>query len=173
MRLVLVPLKLLPTPQQLAVLVNFWSLIEYEQQRFEGPGGAAGGEDGFFELGFAAVDFADLEGDVPAVFQDAVEFVEDGGHGGLPVASEFFGDGDLNSLGIYAEEPAAEPVVAGVINDIQKRGRGDDQADGVGFYFRGGRSGLGEEERTLGDGGQGGADGGIASRSSGCGIFKG
>ena len=94
MRLVLVPLAMLSTPQQLAVLVNFWSLMS--TSRFQ-PGGDAAGQDGFFQPGFAAVDFADFESDVAAGFQNAVQLVEDLGHRGFQ-SSSFLGTVSFTDL---------------------------------------------------------------------------
>jgi hypothetical protein len=114
----------------------------------------AAGEDGFFEFDFAAADFADFKGDVSTGFEDATEFVEGAGHDGLPVL-ELARGGELDGVGINAEEPAAEPIVAGVINDVEERRRGDDEGYGVAGDFGGGIRKLGEELGLGADFGEG------------------
>ncbi len=118
MRLVLVPLAMLSTPQQLAVLVNCWSLMSTSTG--SSPAATPAGQDGLFKLGLAGMHFADLEGDVAAGLEDAVQFMEDLGHRGLP-GVELLGDGELYGFGVDAKEPAAQPVVGGVIHDVEER----------------------------------------------------
>src|SRR5436190_13073729 len=43
------------------------------------------GQDCFFEPGFSAMDFADLEGDVAARFKDTMKFAQDFSHRGAPL----------------------------------------------------------------------------------------
>ena len=74
MRLVLVPLAMLSTPQQLAVLVNSWSLMSTSSG--SRPAATPQGRTVFLQPGLARVDFADLEGDVAAGLEDAVQFAE-------------------------------------------------------------------------------------------------
>lgn len=117
----------------------------------------AAGKDGFFEFDFAAADFADFEGDVTAGFENTMEFVEDTGHNGLPILKLARG-GELDGFGIDAEEPAAEPVVAGVVDDVEERGRGDDEGDGVAGDVRCGVGRAGEETGLGADLGEGVAE---------------
>ena len=68
-RLVLVPLLLFETPQQLAVLVNCWALIN--TRTGSKPAAIACRNDDFFEPQCAAAHFAHLEGNMSPGLHDA------------------------------------------------------------------------------------------------------
>ena len=106
-------------------------VVDKNEERIK-SGSDAAREDGLFQLDRAAsADFTDFESDVAARLKDAVQLAKDSGHGLLPDL-EIARDGDFDFARVNAEEPTAQPIVAGVLHHIEKRGRGDDQGYGVG-----------------------------------------
>src|ERR1700694_4326924 len=69
-----------------------------------------------------------LERDVAATFHHASELDEDLSHRRAPVL-ELPEDCQPDARWLDATEPATEPVVAGVVDNVEKRRRGDDQID--------------------------------------------
>ncbi len=121
-RFVLVPLELFSTPQQFAVLVNLWSLISAKTGLK--PAWTPHGNT-FLKLDFAAANLANLECHVSARTQYAKKFPENFSHGRLP-GFKFARPGDLHGRGVNTDKPAPQPIVAGVIDHVEERRRGED-----------------------------------------------
>jgi len=113
---------------------NWWDTINF------------GHEDAFANaLAYrAATMFADLECDMPARRQDPMQFTEHQCHRLLPIL-QLLRNRHPDRGGIDADEPAPEPVVRGIIDDVQERRRRHHQGDASGRNFRGGRRVPGQQ----------------------------
>src|ERR1043166_2304166 len=79
-----------------------------------------------------------------------MQFMKYFGHRGLP-RIQLLVNGELDGFGVEAEKPAAQPVIVGVLDDIEEWGRGDNQRDGVGWDFWRLMGRASEEQRLCGD----------------------
>jgi hypothetical protein len=114
MRLVFVPLLLLVTPQQFAVLVKTCALTRTST---------------------GSRPAAIPAGTTTSSSRTAPHFGERAGHERLPRV-DLFRKRDRHRGGVDAAEPAPQPVVALVVDDVEERRRGDDQRDRVVRYRR-------------------------------------
>ena len=120
-RLVLVPLLLLVTPQQLAVLVNSWALISTSTG--SSPAAIAAGNDDFLEPHGAAADFADLERDVSAGLQRRAGSSRQLARRRTPATPRpCLRHRHRHAGGIDAAEPAAQPVVGSCSRTTSRNG---------------------------------------------------
>ena len=109
-------------------------VVDQHQDRRQ-PGLDPAGENRFLQLDLSAAYFTDLEGHMPARAEQAEHFLEYGGHHVLPLL-ELLRDRQSDGGRVDADEPAAQPVVSCVIDNIQERRRGHHQRDTAGRNFR-------------------------------------
>jgi len=130
-------------------------LVVDEDEDGDEAGAFGGGDDVLFQLDFTVADLADFEGDVAAFFEDVVHALEGAGHGLAP-GGDVAENRDVDGVGVDAVEPATQPVVASVVDDVEEGGRGDDEADAFffeAFEFVGGADDEGAVGAVLGEGG--------------------
>lgn len=94
---------------------------------------AGGGDDALFQFDEAVAHLADFEGDGAAGLCDAGQLDQCFADECLPVGHLAMA-GDVDGLGIDSEEPAAQPVIPLVIDDVEEGGRGHGELNaGVGY----------------------------------------
>ena len=82
-----------------------------------------------------------------------MEFPENGGDDLLP-GGDFPRNGELDVFCVDVEEPAAQPIVHGVIDHIKKRRRSDDEGNAVGAKLGSAIAGFCQQQRTRRDPGE-------------------
>ena len=95
----------------------------------------AGEKDLLFEFQLTLAHFTDFERNAPCRFEHACHLAERGGHFFCPIL-ELTQLPELAGLGLALAEPVAQPVVAYVVDDVEKWGRGDDELHGFVLYLR-------------------------------------
>ena len=99
-------------------------IVYYNQHRLQ-TGLEAARQDRFLQLDLASANFSDFKSHMAARSKHAMKLSKNLGHRQLPLI-ELLRNGQLDGSGIDSNEPAAQPIVPGIIDYIQKWRRSDD-----------------------------------------------